>query len=616
MRQSTRGVQYTPKATYTDFSKGMEYTAHAKDNNNPRAQLIKNMEIAPDGRLKVRRPLVPVLRNNGINSGLSAIPEGHIKLKTFYAPFRGLEYPYITFIWNPTTSSTYMNYIINGQQIAFSTTLMNDLVVTEFGAQLGLERELEGVFIPGQNILTLNAFNGILNLSFDSANNSWELTRPEIHTATLQETVDYGINLYGKNPLFIPNVITSEQLDTVSIQAIIPYKLLDSAKALDANNRQPSPENWVYDSQPQGTDQIMLKPNLAVPTTWLSFEINTFLDVASTVVAGKTLYSWKWKSGVEAKLKTGLGKTSGSNPLTGLSPTWVWHSKPLTEGAGASRIQPATGNNMYMPVFFTFMYGGSDMATFETFAKNELSRSGLDLTKVEFTNSIEQLVSALLVGNTMSWRADLYKITNAFDVRLYKLEIDFGAAFVTLLEETTFAAGTTTGSIGVKNISVYSEIPSSKNVFSDLFSNSAADVMSALNPKPDLNSNKKVLIATPSTYVNGFAMGVELGDATTVGMRDVYGFVLYMPETKPSGSSKINAYPLINKSPFLTTSRDIPRVSQNDRYYFPGINDANSWREKNNNHFKAVYLNTYTEKWDAGNVKTEIDGSNSWFNII
>lgn len=57
---------------------------------------------------------------------------------------------------------------------------------------------------------------------------------------------------------------------------------------------------------------------------------------------------------------------------------------------------------MYMPVFFTFMYGGSDMATFETFAKNELSRSGLDLTKVEFTNSIEQLVSALLVGNTMS----------------------------------------------------------------------------------------------------------------------------------------------------------------------------------------------------------------------
>lgn len=170
----------------------------------------------------------------------------------------------------------------------------------------------------------------------------------------------------------------------------------------------------------------------------------------------------------------------------------------------------------------------------------------------------------------------MYKITNAFDVRLYKLEIDFGAAFVTLLEETTFAAGTTTGSIGVKNISVYSEIPSSKNVFSDLFSNSAADVMSALNPKPDLNSNKKVLIATPSTYVNGFAMGVELGDATTVGMRDVYGFVLYMPETKPSGSSKINAYPLINKSPFLTTSRDIPRVSQNDRYYFPGINDANS----------------------------------------
>lgn len=136
-----------------------------------------------------------------------------------------------------------MNYIINGQQIAFSTTLMNDLVVTEFGAQLGLERELEGVFIPGQNILTLNAFNGILNLSFDSANNSWELTRPEIHTATLQETVDYGINLYGKNPLFIPNVITSEQLDTVPIQAIIPYKLLDSAKALDANNRQPSPEN-------------------------------------------------------------------------------------------------------------------------------------------------------------------------------------------------------------------------------------------------------------------------------------------------------------------------------------------------------------------------------------
>lgn len=110
MRQSTRGVQYTPKATYTDFSKGMEYTAHAKDNNNPRAQLIKNMEIDADGKLSVRRPLVPLRRisakQNSTQTGFEGVhpedvlPEGHIKLKTIYAPFRELGYKFITIVNN------------------------------------------------------------------------------------------------------------------------------------------------------------------------------------------------------------------------------------------------------------------------------------------------------------------------------------------------------------------------------------------------------------------------------------------------------------------------------------------------------------------------------------
>lgn len=243
MRQSTRGVQYTPKATYTDFSKGMEYTAHAKDNNNPRAQLIKNMEIAPDGRLKVRRPLVPVMKNTDGRIDKPRLPEGHIKLKTLYTPFRDLaDYPFITFMYDPTGISSGKSsniYIIwcNKNKQGFGQTqyfydqnkLLDDLYHSNN------PREIEGVFIPGIDVLKLNAYNGQLDLSFTNNAPYFVVTRPTVYNASVQDIVDQGINLYGENPLFIPNVITAESNNTIIPQALLPYKASDAIKSALTN---------------------------------------------------------------------------------------------------------------------------------------------------------------------------------------------------------------------------------------------------------------------------------------------------------------------------------------------------------------------------------------------
>lgn len=548
MRQSTRSVQYSPKATYTDFSKGMEYTAHAKDSTNPRAQLIKNMEIDADGKLSVRRPLVPV--NFSIQTSTEGtipntiedyskdakLPANHKKLKTVYAPYRELNYKFFNIIKGPAgtltvdsnnpnnKSQVYIRYIDNvtNKWTNFANPILDDFIWSE--AEFP-NREIEYVFQPGVETLMLNTKNRPSELYF-TARDGFSIIKPEVHIATASEITNLGINLFSTTPLFISNAVENTNDTSISIEALLPYKATNtSAYTVSRESYIVSPANFVYDASPQPTDHIILKPLLTIPRGWLEHEASKFfvLDTSTTPM------SLKWAAGMEAALQTGLGPTS-QNTLASHSPLWHWRS---TEGNTPSvDLKPATGGAIRMPVFFTLLYDTDAMDRFFDIVLETLKVAN----NTQVQNNITPLVEKILDGNNISWRGDILPVLNTYnDSRIFELSISFPKnEFVTVLQEVplTYSSPSTPNTSGIKEFHITRQTDGNKNVFtlSNGPDNDIAKITEALNP----NTNSGILITPTPISMSRVHVFPELwltfGDQSSEGI-EINGFVLHMPSS-------------------------------------------------------------------------------------
>lgn len=113
----------------------------------------------------------------------------------------------------------------------------------------------------------MNTKNKTTNVSYTLLS-GFKFTKQEAFAVTRNDIIDQGINLYGDTPLFISNNIENSNDNQIGISAILPYKANDvSAFGAGDSGYAFTPENFVYDVQPQSSDKIILKGWLSIPTS-------------------------------------------------------------------------------------------------------------------------------------------------------------------------------------------------------------------------------------------------------------------------------------------------------------------------------------------------------------
>lgn len=419
-RQSIRPVVQVPQDVYTNFSKGMEFNTHSKDTSNPRVQMIRNMEIDSDGKLSVRRPLIPHILNgyNWVNMWVDV--KGQTLLQVVYAPFRKLDVPFIWILQDELGNNyayylnTETNNIVNLEQFSTFWNQLSD--------------DFETVFISGEDRLLFNTTNnGLFELRYDNVAKIFSCSTIEDYTPTFQDLTESGANLYLNNPFFINNIIREGDGDSVGIGGLLPYSPY-KREAFDPEHFAFEPSELYYNTSPTRQDQIFLKALLDIPRNFIKAELLAmFTMVGNNLVWKEVTLKDGSKINFGALLRSRLsGGTSygdwTSEPiLKNLFPRWTWFK--VVEGGATTPIKPTNNIDIRMPLLASLATDDTAKARVLDIAKEADVFGNKDLL-FDLGTFFYDLKDGY--GYRTENRMDIYTLKPGVEDSIkYKLQIDF-----------------------------------------------------------------------------------------------------------------------------------------------------------------------------------------------
>lgn len=271
-RQPIRSSVSLPKATFTQFQKGMETSSHAKESYNPRSKLIENFEISADGKLQTRRPVVPHKLNQS-NYDVMYMAQPNTKvIKVVHAPFAKLQVPFVwvVAVLDPTSkerTDVQLQYYTNGSSdisiVADPEGVLGNVDWNETG-------EIDYIFKESLDFLIMTARGGVVivkDISRSASEIILQASLPEDYLPTTSELSEQGLNLYLDNPFFINNNITGGEYALVT--GIDTYKINGDDYRVDSTV-------WKFKPNPLETDLLALKARLNISNEQIIRELNTF----------------------------------------------------------------------------------------------------------------------------------------------------------------------------------------------------------------------------------------------------------------------------------------------------------------------------------------------------
>ncbi len=414
MRKQIRVVQESPKDSYSNFTRGMEYNTHAKETSNPRVQLIKNMEIDSDGKLSVRRPIVPKQINNShIHSAFSITrinrnfsPQQTFS-RIFRAPFTNLTVQYLWLTHDVSNvSEKHLWYINNNgtvEEVLSGESLINNI-----------DFDTDYTFITGSEELLVNlGSEGYAKFTYRA--NTWSIKKAEEYQPTFNELTNSGPNLYLDNPFFIENIWESSSSNSVVVDSLLPFKV-SNITVFNELQGEFNPINFEYDTNPQISDQIYLKPLLQLHQNFIESELTTIFEkdasggiVFKTLNSGTQIISWEQKlQELADNLQDPTFNETDSNLLSAF-PKWSWT-------VNNDRARPTGTNIQVMPLLFTALGSSSVLKEIDTVLNTIFNTTGFTL---------DGLFNAINIP--VKSRIDLLKVPiGSSDALKYKLELDAG----------------------------------------------------------------------------------------------------------------------------------------------------------------------------------------------
>lgn len=345
------------------------------------------MEIESDGKLSVRRPLIPY-KTDGVNFGKVILPHDTTEqyIKVIHAPFAKMQTPFIWLfrkISGEGVGSVIARYYNNEDTIMEIKDGSNWLSrIRDQDIFNSKQMGNQTVFRASEDALYIQANGGLLKItsSIDGATAEIELQLEVVdsYTVDASDLSELGVNLYDDNPFLIKNNITG--LNNL-VRGLLPYVALDNKKDSEEFNG----TTYQYATDPKSDDQIVLKALVQASVDVIKNEIKNLFTAN-----GDSKYDWEstFKDPKATPTSTVIftkGGTSTINKspwivLSEFSPEWIWRSTNV-----GGNLEPDTTTNIVyrkvMPIIATFIDQEGGAALLERYRPNG-STGTLDLDKL------------------------------------------------------------------------------------------------------------------------------------------------------------------------------------------------------------------------------------------
>lgn len=307
-RTNIRRIKENPKWALDNFSGGMEYNDHARAKRNNRVKYIKNLELTDDGKLELRKPMVPYLDTNGTISTPLFKDDVEI-IKTFFYPSLNNNIKFIWLIKEKDGTYKFVTKTAQGRIL--------DVIVP---STVELNNILDYTYLNYADALYIKFKNAIVKLRIEDLNGI-KLDTIKEYNPTSEEIVNVGVNLFNKDPFSIKDALTEDSSSKIS-------GLLWSKKNGDIYEP-------VYNIK--RTDALFLKARLEVSIPQLRNEVKAF-DADSTLEA---------MTPQEANDPANLSKVQIAMPH------WLWYKHKTTVPIDLDDFTTKSAHSTYYPMFLT-----------------------------------------------------------------------------------------------------------------------------------------------------------------------------------------------------------------------------------------------------------------------
>lgn len=352
-RVNTRRITENPKVKIDNFSGGMEYNNHSRDKRNNRVKFIKNLEITDDGKLELRKPMIPYLDFNG-DVATPLFTEDKEIIKTFFYPSLNNS---IKFIWLTRTKDDVLRLE--------TKTLQGRIIDSIIPSYIKLNNILDYTYLSYADALYIKFKNGIIKVRVTDFNGI-EISTIDEYNPTTEELTNVGINLFNKDPFTLKDALTNNTASKIS-------GLIWAKK--NGNLFEP-----IYNIK--RTDTLFLKARLEVSIPQLENEVKAF-------DADRTL---------EVMTPSEANDPSNINKVQIAMPRWVWYKHKVTIPID---VENKDKNNyfhsVFMPMFLTDIDNVLSKIT-DTTLKNRV----VELRQKMFKNGWDKLYTTnkLYVGQS------------------------------------------------------------------------------------------------------------------------------------------------------------------------------------------------------------------------